>query len=78
MGRAMVLEKPGPIREAPLGRQDRDDAAPGAGEIAIEVSACAVCRTDLQLCEGDLAARKMPDRAGSSDRGTRGRGGRRA
>jgi alcohol dehydrogenase, propanol-preferring len=60
MGRAMVLEKPGPIREAPLRAQSRDDARPGAGEIAIEISACAVCRTDLQLCEGDLAARTLP------------------
>jgi propanol-preferring alcohol dehydrogenase len=30
------------------------------GEVCIEVSACAVCRTDLQLAEGDLAARRLP------------------
>ncbi len=60
MGRAMVLEKPGPIREAPLHERTRDDALPGRGEIAIDVTACAVCRTDLQLCEGDLPARKSP------------------
>lgn len=26
----------------------------------MEVAACAVCRTDLQLCEGDLVARRLP------------------
>lgn len=26
----------------------------------LRVGACAVCRTDLQLCEGDLAARTLP------------------
>jgi propanol-preferring alcohol dehydrogenase len=33
---------------------------PGAGEIAITVGACGVCRTDLQLVEGDLTARRLP------------------
>jgi propanol-preferring alcohol dehydrogenase len=28
--------------------------------IRIRVAACGVCRTDLQLCEGDLAAHKLP------------------
>ena len=32
----------------------------GPGEVSIEVAACAVCRTDLQIIEGDLAARRMP------------------
>lgn len=33
---------------------------PGPGEVLVEVEACAVCRTDLQLCEGDLAAHRLP------------------
>jgi propanol-preferring alcohol dehydrogenase len=33
---------------------------PGAGGIAITVGACGVCRTDLQLVEGDLTARRLP------------------
>lgn len=33
---------------------------PGAGELLLRVSACAVCRTDLQLVEGDLPARRLP------------------
>ena len=28
--------------------------------LVLEVLACAVCRTDLQICEGDLAARTLP------------------
>ena len=35
-------------------------ASPGRGELQIEVAACAVCRTDLQIVEGDLAARTLP------------------
>jgi propanol-preferring alcohol dehydrogenase len=30
------------------------------GDVLIDVAACAVCRTDLQLCEGDLPARTLP------------------
>lgn len=37
-----------------------DDPDPGPGEIALAVSACGVCRTDLQLVTGDLAARTLP------------------
>jgi propanol-preferring alcohol dehydrogenase len=34
--------------------------APGEGEILLRVGACGVCRTDLQICEGDLPPRKQP------------------
>jgi propanol-preferring alcohol dehydrogenase len=37
---------------------DEPDPIPGPGEVLVEVSACAVCRTDLQIVEGDLAARR--------------------
>jgi alcohol dehydrogenase, propanol-preferring len=57
---AMVLRRPGPAAGGPLEAADLPDPAPGEGEIAIAVAACAVCRTDLQLCEGDLAARRLP------------------
>lgn len=36
------------------------DPRPAAGEVLVEVTACAMCRTDLQLCEGDLVARRLP------------------
>jgi propanol-preferring alcohol dehydrogenase len=54
--KAMVLGRAG----EPLHEITRDDALPAEGEIAIDVTACAVCRTDLQICDGDLPARSMP------------------
>jgi propanol-preferring alcohol dehydrogenase len=58
--RAMELARPGPAASHPLRSVDRPDPVPGPGEILLRVGACAVCRTDLQLCEGDLAARRLP------------------
>jgi propanol-preferring alcohol dehydrogenase len=58
--RAMELARPGPVAERPLRLVERPDPAPGPGEILLRVTACAVCRTDLQICEGDLAARRLP------------------
>jgi propanol-preferring alcohol dehydrogenase len=56
----MVLEQPGPAATAPLVARDVPAPAPAAGEVLVRVAACAVCRTDLQLCEGDLEARRLP------------------
>jgi propanol-preferring alcohol dehydrogenase len=57
----MVLRGPGPADgTGPLELDDRPDPRPGEGELVLEVGACAVCRTDLQLAEGDLAARRLP------------------
>ena len=36
------------------------DPIAGAGEIVIEVAACGVCRTDLQILKGDIPLRKAP------------------
>ncbi len=59
--RALVLERPGPLAEGePLRLRDVPDPTPGPGELLIRVGACAVCRTDLQLVEGDLAAHRLP------------------
>jgi propanol-preferring alcohol dehydrogenase len=58
--RALVLDAPGPAASRPLAIRDHADPRPGPGELALEVSACGVCRTDLQLVEGDLAARRLP------------------
>jgi propanol-preferring alcohol dehydrogenase len=53
--RAMVLDAPGVLRpaevEAPVAAED---------EVAIDVSVCGVCRTDLQIVAGELPARKLP------------------
>jgi len=58
--RAMVLHSPKPAAGGPLIAEERPAPEPAAGELRLRVSACAVCRTDLQLCEGDLAARRLP------------------
>ena len=58
--RAAVLHAPAPAHDAPLTIGDVPDPEPAAGEVGLDVAACAVCRTDLQLCEGDLDPRTLP------------------
>jgi propanol-preferring alcohol dehydrogenase len=58
--RAMVLESPAPIASHPLRARELADVEPAAGELLLRVAACGVCRTDLQICEGELAARTLP------------------
>jgi propanol-preferring alcohol dehydrogenase len=60
MMRRQLLETPGAVTTRPLHQSDVDQLEPAAGEIVIDVAACGVCRTDLQLVEGDLAARVLP------------------
>ena len=57
---ALVLEQPAPASESPLLLRDIPRPEPGPGEILLRVAACGVCRTDLQLAEGDLVARRLP------------------
>jgi alcohol dehydrogenase, propanol-preferring len=47
---AMVLRD----RGGPLILEERPDPVPGAREIRIRVEACAVCRTDLHVIDGEL------------------------
>ena len=54
--RAMVLEQPG----AALRLAELPEPEPGSGEVAIEVHACAVCRTDLHIVDGELSEPKLP------------------
>ena len=56
----MVLRSPAPAASGPLMEEERPLSAPGPGEVRLRVAACAVCRTDLQICEGDLAIRQRP------------------
>jgi propanol-preferring alcohol dehydrogenase len=58
--RAMVLTAPGSIHAKPLRLATFPDPQPGPGEVLIRVGACAACRTDLQICEGDLRPRMLP------------------
>jgi propanol-preferring alcohol dehydrogenase len=55
-----LLRRPAPIAQRPLHRDDTAALTPAPGELLIDVTACAVCRTDLQLVEGDLAPRTLP------------------
>lgn len=50
---AMQLDEPG----RPLRAVQRPIPAPGPGEMLIAVSACGVCRTDLHVVDGEVAAR---------------------
>jgi propanol-preferring alcohol dehydrogenase len=58
--RAMVLDQPRPAEEDPLELRDVPAPDPGPGEIRIRVRACAICRTDLHIAEGDLELKKSP------------------
>lgn len=58
--RAMQLAHPAPAASRPLELVERRDPEPGPGELLLQLTACAVCRTDLQLVEGDLPARLLP------------------
>jgi propanol-preferring alcohol dehydrogenase len=54
--RAMVLER---VRE-PLVLRDRPTPGPAPGEVLIAIEACAVCRTDLHVVDGELPDVKPP------------------
>jgi len=54
--RAMVLERPGePLRMTELPRP-----IPGPGQLLLRVQACAVCRTDLHVVDGELPSPALP------------------
>ena len=54
--RAMVLRSPG----EPLEPADLPEPEPGARELLVRVLACAVCRTDLHIVDGELTEPKLP------------------
>lgn len=54
--RAMVLDRP----RAPLRAADLPEPEPGPGQVVIRVHACAVCRTDLHIADGELPDAKLP------------------
>jgi propanol-preferring alcohol dehydrogenase len=51
---AWQVTRPGPIADRPLRRAELPVPEPGEGELLLRVLACAVCRTDLHVAEGDL------------------------
>jgi alcohol dehydrogenase, propanol-preferring len=53
---AMILEKPGTaLRETEV-----PAPSPSAGQVKVRVRACAVCRTDLHVVDGELPHPKLP------------------
>jgi propanol-preferring alcohol dehydrogenase len=68
----MLLEQP----RAPLALRDLPPPTPREGQLRIRVSACAVCRTDLHVVDGELPDPKLPlivghQIVGVDDRGRR-------
>jgi len=58
--RALVLERPGRGTSHPLVVKDLASPEAGPGMLVVRIAACGVCRTDLQLCDGDLEAHLLP------------------
>jgi alcohol dehydrogenase, propanol-preferring len=56
MMKAMVLRAVG----RPLVLEERPEPEPAPGEIRVRVEACAVCRTDLHVVDGELPHPKLP------------------
>jgi propanol-preferring alcohol dehydrogenase len=54
--RAMVLDAPG----RPLRLEERALPEPAAGELRLRIEACAVCRTDLHVVDGELPLPRLP------------------
>jgi len=54
--RAMIFDQP----KRPLRLADVSRPKPAANEILIQVRACAVCRTDLHVVDGELPKPKLP------------------
>ena len=52
----MVLEQP----RKPLVERELPDPKPGPGQVLLRVCACAVCRTDLHVVDGELPNPKLP------------------
>ena len=54
--KAMVFEAVG----RPLRLVEREIPRPSPGQLLVEIDACAVCRTDLHVIDGDLPHPKLP------------------
>jgi alcohol dehydrogenase, propanol-preferring len=52
----MLLERPG----TPLRAEELELADPGPGQVGLSVRACAICRTDLHILDGELSEAKLP------------------
>jgi propanol-preferring alcohol dehydrogenase len=58
--KACLLRTPAPIENNPLEFAEIPMPTPQGHAVLVRVRACAVCRTDLHVVEGELAPRKSP------------------
>jgi propanol-preferring alcohol dehydrogenase len=58
--KACVLSAPAQVTTQPLQLREMPSPELAADEVRIRVSACAICRTDLHVVEGELPARRNP------------------
>jgi propanol-preferring alcohol dehydrogenase len=58
--RACILRRPAAIESRPLEIVQIPKPVPAGREVLVRIHACGVCRTDLHVTEGELAARKSP------------------
>src|SRR4030081_3722226 len=54
--RAQLLTQAG----RPLAAADLPEPRPGPGQLLVAVKACAICRTDLHILDGELPDPKLP------------------
>lgn len=58
--KACLLHSPAPVDQRPLIMSEVPEPAPGEDELLVRIRACAICRTDLHVVEGELAAKRSP------------------
>ncbi len=58
--RACILSTPAPVENNPLRMIEVAKPRPAARQVLVRVDACAVCRTDLHVIEGELPPRRSP------------------
>ncbi|MBM4284815.1 MAG: zinc-binding alcohol dehydrogenase family protein [Deltaproteobacteria bacterium] len=58
--KALLLDFPAPVREAPLHLAEIPPPAPLADQVVVKVSACALGHADLQTVEGELPLERLP------------------
>jgi propanol-preferring alcohol dehydrogenase len=56
----MTLARQAPVETGPLRLEALPAPEPAPGEVRVRVRACAVCRTDLHVIEGDLPPHRLP------------------
>ncbi len=56
----MRMRQPGAVADRPLRLEELAVPTPRAGEILVQIAACAICRTDLHVVEGELPALRTP------------------